>query len=101
MSDSPGSGGPSSERLEMVRLAKGQEVSLGCGTLILIALIVLFCSGRGTGHRDDLRWLERELSDLRRSVDAQSAEIRLLREKLLTPPKGADGKEMGGRKEKE
>jgi hypothetical protein len=30
-----------------VRLAKGQEVNLGCGALILIAIIVAICSGSG------------------------------------------------------
>ena len=29
-----------------------RQVSLGCGTLILIALIVLIFSGRGTGKED-------------------------------------------------
>jgi hypothetical protein len=31
----------------LVRLAKGQEVNLGCGALILIAIIVAVCSGAG------------------------------------------------------
>lgn len=37
---------PGSQRAPLVRLAKGQEVGLGCGTLILIAIIVAFCSGK-------------------------------------------------------
>ncbi len=39
---------PAPQRSAMARLAKGQEVSLGCGTLILIAFIVAICSGRAT-----------------------------------------------------
>jgi outer membrane murein-binding lipoprotein Lpp len=31
----------------MVRLVKGQEVNLGCGALIVIAIIVAVCSGAG------------------------------------------------------
>ena len=34
-------------KLPLVRLAKGQEVNLGCGALIIIAIIVAVCSGAG------------------------------------------------------
>jgi hypothetical protein len=100
MSDIPGTGG-SSDKPQKVRLAKGQEVSLGCGTLVLIALIVMFFSGRSGGHRDELRGLEREIDALKKAVDAQTAEIRLLRERLTAPPKMGEVKEKEERKGKE
>jgi hypothetical protein len=34
-------------RPPLVRLVKGQEVNLGCGALIIIAIIVAVCSGTG------------------------------------------------------
>jgi hypothetical protein len=61
-----------------------QHVTLGCGTLILIALIVIFFSG-GPGISNlendvrDLRW---EVSGLKRAVEEQTSEIKRLREKL-------------------
>lgn len=87
-------GGPSSEKPPKVRLAKGQEVSLGCGTLVLIALIVLIFSNRG-GRQDELRALEREIDALRKSVDAQTAEIRRLRDRLPAPAKAGERKDQG------
>jgi Sec-independent protein translocase protein TatA len=66
-----------------VRLAKGQEVSLGCGSLILIALIVLIFSGSGRGDLEsEVRSLKSEIRDLKKAVDAQTGEIKALREKL-------------------
>ncbi len=60
-----------------------QQVSLGCGTLILIAVIVLIFSG---GDTDDLerevQGLRHEVNQLENSVRAQTSEIRLLRQKL-------------------
>lgn len=94
----------------MVSDSRSQQVNLGCGTLIIIALIVLIFSGRGTddlerqvGHaRTEVGDLEREVKglraemvDLRKSVDAQAAEIRQLRERLPPPPKPADPKGKG------
>jgi hypothetical protein len=62
---------------------KGQEVSLGCGTLILIAVIVMIFSRGGTGD------LEREIKSLRSQVDAtkqavdrQTNEFKLLRGRI-------------------
>lgn len=61
---------------------RGQAVSLGCGTLILIALIVLFFSNRG---KDDLMReigaLRSEIRDLRKTVEEQSVLIKTM------PPK--------------
>ena len=63
-----------------------QQASLGCGTLILIALIVLIFSGRGVGDLErEVHGLRSEVRELKKSVDEQAAEIRQLRERL--PPK--------------
>lgn len=62
---------------------KGQQVSLGCGTLILIALIVLIFSGRGVRDvRRDVRALRSEVAELKKSIDAQAAEIKVLQQKI-------------------
>lgn len=62
---------------------KQMQVSLGCGTLILIALIVLFFSGGGTKELEgEIRSLQREISQLKTAVDAQSGEMRLLQAKM-------------------
>jgi hypothetical protein len=80
----------SSGKPPKVRLAQGQEVSLGCGTLVLIALIVLIFSGRGSSDVErEVRRLRSEVTDLKKAVEAQSAEIRQLRDQL--PPAKAEG----------
>ena len=67
----------------MVDDRRTQQASLGCGTLILIALIVLIFSGRGMGELErELRGLRSEVVDLKKAVDAQAAEIRQLRDRL-------------------
>jgi hypothetical protein len=53
MPDAPMSNSGSESLPPKVRLAKGQEVSLGCGTLILIALIVLILGNGNRGARVD------------------------------------------------
>lgn len=60
-----------------------QGVSLGCGTLILIALIVMMFSGGGDRSlRRDVQALRAEVAELKKSVDAQSAEIKVLQQKI-------------------
>lgn len=72
-----------SENPPQASLAKGQGVSLGFGTLILIALIVILFSGRGAGDlKRDVRALRSEVAELKKSVDAQSAEIKVLQRKI-------------------
>lgn len=59
------------------------QVSLGCGTLILIALIVIFFSGRGNAEVErEIRALREDIVELRRTIDAQTSQIRLLETKL-------------------
>ena len=59
------------EQQPRAALAKGQTVSLGCGTLILIALIVLFFS-QGTSHEieQQVRGVRSEVAELKKAVDA-------------------------------
>jgi len=64
-----------------------QRVQLGCGTLILIALIVIFFS-RGSNTDDverEIRGLRSEMGELKKLIEGQSSEIRQLREKLSPP----------------
>ena len=64
------------------RLPQQQEVkaSLGCGTLILIAIIVIIFSG----HKDHDK-LERQIDTLTREVTALRQEISQLRNDLDRP----------------
>jgi hypothetical protein len=60
-----------------------QQVSLGCGTLILIAVIVSMFSGRGTDNLErEVHGLRSEVRELKKSVEAQTAEIKSLQQKL-------------------
>lgn len=60
-----------------------QHATLGCGTFILIALIVLIFSGHGDSNlRQDVQSLRSEIIELKKAVDAQTAEIKSLQEKL-------------------
>ena len=76
--DSPGDASAS-------RIAGGQEVSLGCGTLILIALIVMFFSNRGDDNdllEREVRELKTEVKALKSSVDSQTNLIKEIKQKL-------------------
>jgi hypothetical protein len=80
MSDAPMSGSGSSQLPPKVRLVKGQEVSLGCGTLILIALIVLIFGNAQRGNRvdvgpvlDKLRAIEGRLEAIERRLPEPKA----------------------------
>jgi Sec-independent protein translocase protein TatA len=68
---------------EMANENRTQQASLGCGTLILIALIVLIFSGRGTGDLErEIHALKNEVRGLRNSVDGQTHEMRALRQRV-------------------
>ena len=66
----------SQDQAPRVRLVEGQEVSLGCGTLIIIALIVMFLAG---GKNDDLKeevqGLRGEVAQLRTAIESLEATI--------------------------
>ncbi|MGO9462633.1 MAG: hypothetical protein ACLQIB_10205 [Isosphaeraceae bacterium] len=67
-----------------------QKATLGCGTLILIAIIVAIFSDHGT--RDVERGLDNlrnEVRDLKQSIDSQSDKIRGLEELLKKPDSGS------------
>jgi hypothetical protein len=60
-----------------------QHVSLGCGTLILIALIVLFFSGPDVGElKREVQGLRSEIGELKRAVQSQTNQIETLHDKL-------------------
>ena len=56
-----------------------RPASLGCGTLILIALIVLIFSRGGSRETEnEVRALKSEIGELKKSVEAQTTEIKAL-----------------------
>ncbi len=61
-----------------------QGVSLGCGTLVLIALIVLIFSGGGKMQDVETKVdnLNTEIENLRTVVEQQTQEIKLLRDEV-------------------
>ncbi len=62
---------------------RAQHATLGCGTLILIALIVMFFSRPGiTNLEQDVHSLRSEIGDLKKTVEDQTHEIKRLRERL-------------------
>lgn len=63
-----------------------QQVSLGCGTLILIALIVLIFSGRGNDDlQREVHGLRSEVGELKQAIEAQADQLQQLREMLERP----------------
>jgi type II secretory pathway component PulM len=73
-------------------MEKNQKVSLGCGSLILIALIVLIFSN---GNQDELSGqverLSAEVRNLQSAVHEQSRQIRELRASLAASSSRSDG----------
>lgn len=68
-------------------MADDRRVSLGCGTFILIALIVLIFSNRNGADsaaavQVELHKLQMEIIQLRRSIDEQTDVIAVLRLEL-------------------
>ncbi len=62
---------------------RSQQVNLGCGTLILIALIVLiFSGGRNDEVRREIRDLDATIRQLKTAVESQADEIKALRQTL-------------------
>jgi hypothetical protein len=62
---------------------RAQQATLGCGSLILIAIIVLMFSRPGINDLEhEVRGLRRDMTELRRSIDEQTGRIRALEEKI-------------------
>jgi hypothetical protein len=60
---------------------KNQKVSLGCGTLILIALIVIiFGNADSDKLRHDIQTLSNDVKSLQSSIQSQSRQIYELKE---------------------
>jgi cell division protein FtsL len=60
-----------------------QKATLGCGSLILIALIVaIFSKGTSDDVERGITGLRSDVQELRRSIDAQSQQIRELHDAL-------------------
>ena len=60
-----------------------RATSLGCGTLILIALIVLIFSNAGSGNLgSEVKGLSSEVGELKKAIEAQTAQIKMLQEKI-------------------
>lgn len=67
----------------VIERVREQRVSLGCGTLILIALIVLIFSGRGDREvGSELSDLRREIRTLKEAVETQTNQIKQLQQQL-------------------
>jgi uncharacterized protein YlxW (UPF0749 family) len=79
----------------MINGQRVQKVQLGCGTLILIALIVLLFSNSGNRNisvdrletevrdtRAEVTSLKSEVIDLQRAIDAQTNQLRALQNQL-------------------
>jgi len=83
MSGAPEPSESAADKPPRVRLVEGQEVSLGCGTLILIALIVLIFGRGGTGDLErEVRGLRSEVGELKQAVETQTGQIEALQDKL-------------------
>jgi hypothetical protein len=66
-----------------------QQANLGCGTLILIAVIVLIFSGRGTGEiKDEVKQLRQTVAGLEAKIDAQQTILKRIEDKIAGPARG-------------
>ncbi len=64
-------------------MESNQRVTLGCGTLILIALIVMTFSGtQSNGNKHELQQLRTEIRTLQSMVQAQELAIQKLQRTL-------------------
>jgi hypothetical protein len=62
---------------------RSQQATLGCGTLILIALIVMFFSSPGMKDLEsEVHGLRGEVGELKKTVETQTVEIQALREQV-------------------
>lgn len=71
---------------------KSQTATLGCGTLILIGLIVLFFSQAGTSNLErEVSQLRREVGELKTTIEAQTKQLQTMQESLPKPPASGKG----------
>ena len=71
----------------MPELIREHRVQLGCGTLIVIALIVMFFSRTNTDDlENEIRGLRSEVVEIKKLIEVQTGEIRQLREKEIARP---------------
>jgi hypothetical protein len=76
---------------------RSQSVSLGCGTLILIALIVLIVGGRGQKEiEQQVEGLRTEIGELRTEIESQSQQIERLVQSLEATRAGAESDDAPG-----
>ena len=60
-----------------------QSVSLGCGTLILIALIVLIFSQAGTKDLErDVEAMRKDVKEMRSAVETQTRQLKSLQDSV-------------------
>jgi hypothetical protein len=83
MSDETKPSGPTGERTSRMPRVQQQEVSLGCGTLILIALIVLIFGRGGTDDMErELKGLRAEVNELKAAVQHQTVQMKALQAEM-------------------
>ena len=84
MSQSPdAAGAPRPQEAPRVQLVSGQNVGLGCGTLVLIGVIVWFVSGMEIkSTHQEVQKLRSDVGELRKAIDAQTSVIRNLEKRL-------------------
>jgi hypothetical protein len=70
----------------------GPTVGLGCGTLVLIGIIVAIFTPRSEDLAREVRDLRSEVGGVKKEVEAQSSAIRQLRDRLPAPAKAEDAK---------
>ncbi len=71
------------------RRVGARPATLGCGTLLLIALLVWMVVGSKVNRvQEEMTQLRSEVAELKRAVEQETAELRALREaiEVSTPP---------------
>src|SRR5262245_44826786 len=75
------------------RATGARPATLGCGTLLLIGLVVLFFSRPGfSGLESEVSSLRSSVDELKKASDTQTGEIRELRRAVEELRKGGPGK---------
>ena len=73
--------------MDMTKDNRTQQVGLGCGTLIVIALIVWFFGNRGTDDvQKEVQALREQVTKLQESVEAQPPRTTAVLNKLNSMP---------------